>query len=98
MSWLRTRRLVSRDDVARMTARGPIIDAAALQDRSVGDAGPKIFSQQPLPLEHPLRKLDNTVLTPHLGDVITENYRHYYIEMVEDIAAWLKGGPVQVLR
>lgn len=81
-----------------MTARGPIIDEAALQDRSIGDAGPKTFSQQPPPLGHPLRKLDDTVQTPHLGNVGTENYRHYYIEMVEDIAAWLKGTPVQVLR
>ncbi|WP_041358204.1 hypothetical protein [Nitrobacter hamburgensis] len=98
MRWLRTRRLVSRDDAARMTVRGPIIDAAALQERSIGGDGPNTFSRQPPPLGHPLRKLDNTVLTPHLDNVSTENYRHYYIEMVEDIAAWLKGAPVQVLR
>jgi phosphoglycerate dehydrogenase-like enzyme len=35
------------------------------------------------------------VLTPHLGYVTAENYRRYYTEMVEDIAAWLKGEPVR---
>lgn len=103
----RSRGLVSRDDLARMkptsylinTARGPIVDEAALLEvlkgRKIAGAGLDTFSQEPLPLDHPLRKLDNVVLTPHLGYVTAENYRRYYTEMVEDIAAWLKGEPVR---
>jgi phosphoglycerate dehydrogenase-like enzyme len=103
----RSRGLVSRDDLARMkptsylinTARGPIVDEAALldilQQRRIAGAALDTYSQEPLPVGHPLRKLDNVVLTPHLGYVTEENYRRYYGDMVEDIAAWLKGEPVR---
>jgi D-3-phosphoglycerate dehydrogenase len=103
----RSRGLVSRQDIARMkptsylinTARGPIVDEAALlealQRRQIAGAALDTYAQEPLPADHPLRKLDNVVLTPHLGYVTAENYRRYYAEMVEDIAAWLKGEPVR---
>jgi D-3-phosphoglycerate dehydrogenase len=84
------------------TARGPIVDEdallKALQDKKIGGAGLDTFSQEPLPVDHPLRKLDNVVLTPHLGYVTEENYRHYYRDMVEGIAGWLKDEPVRVMR
>ncbi|EKS35891.1 D-2-hydroxyacid dehydrogenase family protein [Afipia clevelandensis] len=103
----RTRGLISADDLARMkptsylvnTARGPIVDEAALLDalqrKAIAGAGLDTFSVEPLPLDHPLRKLDNVVLTPHLGYVTETNYRKYYGDMVEDIAAWLKGAPIR---
>ncbi|WP_425990174.1 D-2-hydroxyacid dehydrogenase family protein [Afipia sp. DC4300-2b1] len=105
----RTRGLITRDDLAQMkptsylvnTARGPIVDEAALLDtlqrRKIAGAGLDTFSQEPLPLDHLLRKLDNVVLTPHLGYVTENNYRRYYGDMVEDIAAWLSGAPVRVM-
>jgi len=37
------------------------------------------------------------VLTPHLGYVTEDNYRRYYTDMVENIAAWRAGTPVRVL-
>jgi D-3-phosphoglycerate dehydrogenase len=105
----RTRGLVGAADLARMkrsaylvnTARGPIIDEAALLDvlqrRAIAGAGLDVFAQEPLPADHPLRALDNVVLTPHLGYVTAQNYRRYYGDMVEDIAAWLDGKPVRVM-
>ncbi|HEX7881976.1 MAG TPA: D-2-hydroxyacid dehydrogenase family protein [Afipia sp.] len=105
----RTRGLITRDDLARMkptaylvnTARGPIVDEIALLDvlqrKTIAGAGLDTFSQEPLPVDHPLRKLDNVVLTPHIGYVTENNYRRYYGDMVEDIAAWLKGAPVRVM-
>ncbi|CAN5208820.1 D-2-hydroxyacid dehydrogenase family protein [soil metagenome] len=105
----RTRGLVTREDLERMkatsylvnAARGPIVDEAALLDvlqrRKIAGAGLDTFSVEPLPVDHPLRKLDNVVLTPHLGYVTENNYRRYYSDMVEDIAAWLKGVPVRVM-
>jgi D-3-phosphoglycerate dehydrogenase len=105
----RTRGLITRDDLARMkptsylvnTARGPIVEEAALIDalqrRAIAGAGLDTFWQEPLPLDHPLRKLDNVVLTPHIGYVTRENYHRYYSDMVEDIAAWLDGKPVRVM-
>ena len=105
----RSRGLVGRDDLARMkptaylvnTARGPIVDEAALletlQQRKIAGAGIDVFSLEPLPVDHPFRKLDNIVLTPHLGYVTEEGFRNHYRQMVEGIGAWLKGEPVRRL-
>lgn len=105
----RSRGLIARADLERMkptsylvnTARGPIVDEAALLDvlqkRRIAGAGLDTFSVEPLPLDHPIRKLDNVVLTPHLGYVTQENYSRYYADMVEDIAAWIGGKPVRVM-
>lgn len=106
----RSRGLIGRDDLNRMkpssylinTARAPIVDQAALLDvlqrRAIAGAGLDVFTHEPLPVDDPLRKLDNVVLTPHLGYVTQENYRRYYADMVEDIAAWLKNEPVRVIE
>ncbi len=105
----RTRGLVTRDDLARMkptaylinTARAPIVDEAALLDalqrRAIAGAALDVFAREPLPRDHPLRRLDNVVLTPHLGYVTEDNYRRYYGDMVENITAWLDGKPIRVL-
>ncbi len=99
----RSRGLVGRDDLARMkptsylvnTARGPIVDEAALSEtlseRKIAGAAVDVFSVEPLPVDHPFRKLDNIVLTPHLGYVTEEGFRSHYSQMVEGIDAWFKG-------
>ncbi len=99
----RSRGLVSRADLARMkptaflvnTARGPIVDEQALlealQQRQIAGAGLDVFSVEPLPIEHPFRKLDNLVLTPHLGYATTDGLRTHYGQMVEAIDAFTKG-------
>ena len=83
------------------TSRGPIVDEAALIEalsaKRIAGAGLDVFDVEPLPVDHPLRKLDNAVLTPHLGYVTADNYRRYYPQMVEDIQAWLAGKPVRVM-
>ena len=106
----RTRGLVTGKDLALMkstaflinTSRGPIVDEpsllAALGSRKLGGAGLDTFDVEPLPLNHPLRKLDNVVLTPHLGYVSQEGYKVYYTQMVDDIRQWLAGSPVRVLK
>ena len=99
----RSRGLVSRADLARMkptaflvnTARGPIVDEQALlealQQRQIAGAGLDVFSVEPLPIEHPFRKLDNLVLTPHLGYATTDGLRTHYGQMVEAIDAFTMG-------
>jgi phosphoglycerate dehydrogenase-like enzyme len=83
------------------TSRGPIIDEAAmlaaLRDKKIAGAGLDVFDVEPLPLDHPLRKMDNVVLTPHLGYVTEQGYRHYFSGVIEDIRAYLDGKPVRVL-
>ncbi|MFC1940361.1 D-2-hydroxyacid dehydrogenase family protein [Chloroflexota bacterium] len=84
------------------TSRGPIVDEAALvqalQTHAIAGAGLDVFNQEPLPPDHPFGRLDNTVLTPHLGYVAKEGYQIYYGEVVEDIVAYLLGKPVRVLN
>jgi D-3-phosphoglycerate dehydrogenase len=83
------------------TSRGPIVDEkaliAALQSKSIAGAGLDVFDIEPLPLDHPFRKIDNVVITPHLGYVSEQNYRKYFPDIVEDIRAWLDGKPVRVI-
>jgi phosphoglycerate dehydrogenase-like enzyme len=84
------------------TSRGPIVEEksliAALQAKSIAGAGLDVFDVEPLPLDHPFRKLDNVVITPHLGYVSEQNYRKYFPDIVEDIRAWLDGNPVRVIE
>jgi D-3-phosphoglycerate dehydrogenase len=106
----RTRGLVGAKELGLMkptaylvsTSRGPIVEEAALlsalRDKRLAGAGLDVFDVEPLPLDHPLRKLDNVVLTPHLGYVSEQNYRAYFTGMVDDIRAWLDGKPVRVMN
>lgn len=83
------------------TSRGPIVDEAALlsalRDKKIAGAGLDVFDTEPLPLDHPLRKMDNVVFTPHLGYVSEQNYRAYFAGVVEDIRGFLDGKPVRVM-
>ena len=105
----RTRGLVGAKELALMkptayiinTSRGPIIEEgallAALREKRIAGAGLDVFDIEPLPVDHPLRKMDNVVLTPHLGYVSLQNYRAYFSGVVDDIRAYLDGSPVRVL-
>ena len=83
------------------TARGPIIDEQALvhalRHSVIAGAALDVFDEEPLPVNHPLRRLENALLTPHLGYVTNENYRLAYGEAVDDIRAFLAGTPVRVI-
>jgi D-3-phosphoglycerate dehydrogenase len=83
------------------TSRGPIIDQEPLLDvlrnKKIAGAGFDVYDIEPLPVDHPLRKLDNVALTPHLGYVSEQNYRTYFPNVVEDIRGFLDGKPVRVL-
>ena len=83
------------------TSRGPIIEEAALlaalREKKIAGAGLDVFDVEPLPLDHPLRKMDNVVITPHLGYVSEQNYQHYFAGVAEDIRGFLDGEPVRVM-
>lgn len=83
------------------TSRGPIIDEAALiaalRDKKIGGAGLDVFDVEPLPLDHPFRKMTNVVITPHLGYVSEQNYHGYFTGVVEDIRGFLDGKPVRAM-
>ena len=106
----RTRALVGKRELALMkptamlvnTSRGPIVDEAALVEAlgagTIAGAGLDVFDHEPLPVDHPLRSIPNTVLTGHTGYVMQENYALGYAQAVEDIQAWLAGDPIRVLN
>src|SRR3977135_4192209 len=97
----RTRGLVGAKELGLMkrsayiinTSRGPIIDEAALlavlRENKIAGAGLDVFDVEPLPTHHPLRELDNVVLTPHLGYVAMQNYHAYFGGVVEHIRHFL---------
>ena len=105
----RTRGLIGAAEFALMkptayfinTSRGPIVDEpallAVLKGKKIAGAGIDVYDVEPLPLEHPFRKLDNAVITPHLGYVTLENYRRFYGQMIENIRGWIDGKPVRVI-
>ena len=106
----RTRGLIGAADLAKMkktailinTSRGPIVDEAALiaalRNGTISHAGLDVYDKEPLPAGHPLTKLENVTLVPHLGYVVEESYRFFYDGTIKDIEAWLDGKPINVLN
>src|SRR5271165_794455 len=105
----RSRGLVGRSDIALMkknailvnTSRGPIVDTdaviEALEAGRLGYAAFDVYDREPLPVDHPLRRAPNVLLTPHIGYVTEENYRSSYPQIVENVVAFLDGNPVRVI-
>jgi D-3-phosphoglycerate dehydrogenase len=105
----RTRGLVRKEDLARMkqgavlvnTSRGPIVVEPDLVDvlkQGKIHAALDVYEREPLPAAHPLRRLDNVTLSPHLGYVHEDNYRIFYGDTVENVAAWIAGKPLRVIN
>ncbi|HEX6529224.1 MAG TPA: NAD(P)-dependent oxidoreductase, partial [Burkholderiales bacterium] len=105
----RTRGLVSATDLERMkpgavlvnTSRGPIVvenDLIKKLRTGTLHAALDVYEREPLPADHALRKLENVTLSPHLGYVHEENYRIFYRDTVENVAAWLAGKPIRVIN
>ena len=84
------------------TSRGPIVDEAALlkalKEKKIAGAALDVYGAEPLPADHPFRKLDNVLLTPHIGYVTAENLAKMYPAALDDIVAFLEGKPIRVLR
>jgi len=100
----RTKGLVGTSELSVMnatarlvnTSRGPIVDEAALvvalRNRQIAGAAIDVFDVEPLPPDHPFRKLDNVLATPHIGYVSRDLYRIFYQDTVANIAEWLGRG------
>lgn len=101
----RSRHLVGRAELALMkrtallvnTARGPIVDEAALvealQGGRIAGAGLDVFEHEPLPPDHPLCAMDQVVLTPHLGYGTRDTFEGFYRSTVQGVLAYLQGQP-----
>jgi phosphoglycerate dehydrogenase-like enzyme len=105
----RTRGLIGAKELGLMkkttylvnTSRGPIIEEKALIDalnaKQIAGAGLDVFDVEPLPLDHVFRKMDNVVITPHLGYVSQQNYEKYYPDIVDNIRGFLDGKPTRIV-
>jgi phosphoglycerate dehydrogenase-like enzyme len=83
------------------TSRGPIVDqqalVAGLRAGQPAAAGLDVYDQEPLPKDHPLLQLENTVLTPHIGYLSEAAFREMYEQVVENIAAFQRGTPIRMI-
>lgn len=105
----RTRGLVDRGRLQAMkphsllvnTSRAEIIDqealVEALNEGWIGGAALDVFDSEPLPVDHPFRGTAHTLLTPHLGYVVRQNYELFYPGAVEAIECFLDGHPIRVI-
>ncbi|EJT98721.1 D-isomer-specific 2-hydroxyacid dehydrogenase NAD-binding protein [Dacryopinax primogenitus] len=105
-----TRNLINRESFSHMkpsallvnTSRGPLVNEAALlealEQKKIAGAALDVYDEEPLPLEHPVRKLDNVVLSPHMGYVADSNYAVFFRDTVENILAFLDGQPKRVIE
>jgi phosphoglycerate dehydrogenase-like enzyme len=84
------------------TSRGPIVDEKvlvnALQNKQIAGAALDVFDEEPLPLDHPLRHFDNSVITPHVGYVTENTYKIFFDQTVENIKAFIDGTPIRVIN
>ena len=97
----RTRALIGTDELALMkptarlvnTSRGPIVAEAALiaalNARQIAGAAIDVYDTEPLPPNHPYRKLPHLIATPHIGYVSRGLYERFYRDSVSNILAWL---------
>jgi glyoxylate reductase len=79
-------------------ARGAVVDTdaltEALAERRIYAAALDVTDPEPLPREHPLLRLDNVTITPHLGSATEQTRQRMAETSVENLMAGLEGRPL----
>jgi glyoxylate reductase len=101
-----THRLIGRAELARMkpiailidVSRGAVVDTEALTEalsaRTIYVAALDVTEPEPLPRDYSLLRLDNVIITPHLGSA-TEQTRQRMAEVsIDNLLAGLAGRPL----
>lgn len=105
-----TRGIVKKEDLLLMkptalfvnpSRSGLVADGAlveALKAGRPGFAATDVYEEEPVPsADYPLLKMDNVVCTPHLGYVTEEGYDNFYTTIVDELAAFAAGNPINVV-
>jgi len=105
-----TRGLIGEKEISLMkpgallinTARGPIVTQAALlnalEQGRLGGAGLDVYDEEPLSLDHPLRRFENAILLSHRGYATVEILRERFHLAMENILSFLDGKPTNLLN
>jgi glyoxylate reductase len=79
-------------------SRGPVVDTAALtealQARRLFAAALDVTDPEPLPRDHPLLRIDNVIIAPHLGSATVQTRRRMAEMSVANLLAGLRGQPL----
>ncbi len=90
---------MKRSAVLINVARGGVVNESdlydALRDGVIRGAAMDVFSIEPAPADHPLFKLDNAVVTPHLAAVTADTFEPTVRRMFDNIAKAARGEPVR---
>jgi len=98
-----TRKLIGAREFALMKAsayflnvsRGALVDEpaliSALEQRKIAGAALDVASQEPLPPESPLWRLDNAFITPHMSAVSEHLWERQTDLLMENLERWFAG-------
>ena len=104
-----TRHIINKDTLALMkptafiinTARGPLIDEAALiealKEGRIAGAGLDVQEVEPPAEDNPLYQMENVILTPHMGWRGLETRQRLVSILADDIKNYLNGTPINVV-
>jgi phosphoglycerate dehydrogenase-like enzyme len=77
------------------TSRGPIVDEgaliSALSSGQIAGAALDVYDVEPVRVDHPLLKLDNVLLAPHLGYSTVSTIQVFMEQSLENVRGWLAG-------
>lgn len=105
-----TRGLIGAKEIALMkrgaflvnTGRGPIIDENAMLDAlasgQLAGVGLDVYDQEPLPMDHPLRRFDNAILMSHRGYATVEILSERYEQALTNLLDYIDGKPLKLIN
>ncbi len=83
------------------TARGGIVDHQALtkviKEKRIAGAGLDVFAVEPIKRNDPLLKLDNVILSPHIGSATVETRRRMGMQALDNILQVFHGESIEYL-
>jgi phosphoglycerate dehydrogenase-like enzyme len=104
------RNMVGEDELSLMGPRALLINIAraalvdeqafrrALESGSIADAGLDVYWEEPLPIEHWLRRQENVVLAPHIGGFTDKGYESMIGPAIDNVVAFLDGKPKNLIN